>query len=369
MKSNIYFSLLSIIFFVFNLSVLGRDIDENFHETFAVEKGDRLYLEHGDGDVTILPWDKNVIDIKVHYSANTNFIGIGSKHKFDVKFSQQGNEVRVIEKETHSVRIGISNFHENEYTYKIYAPDYMILDLNGEDGDIYIEEWTGKMSIHLSDGEIELEDINSEKINIKIEDGDLKMKQINSELIVESDDGDIYLDKCVSNDCRLDVGDGDIKIRQSEGDFEINSDDGNIDIYDLKGHEFNISTNDGDIKIRQAEGIFQIKSDDGNIDLFDLVAQKLHVTTNDGDIEAELLKTDEIDIDFKTDDGEVTLEFEEGISAEVTINTDDGRIRTDLFDIEDFDREENWLTCQLLDGKGKIRIRTNDGDVILREIR
>jgi len=369
MKCKFYSIALSILISAFNISAFAADIDEKFHETFDVEKGDKLYLEHGDGDVTIIPWDKDIIDIKVHYSASNNFIGIGKRTKFDVEFSQQGNEVRVIEKETHSVRIGIGNFHENEYTYKIYAPDYMILDLNGEDGDVYIEDWTGETSIHLSDGEIELENLNCKKLEINIEDGDLKMKQINGELLVDSDDGDIYLDKCVSNNCRLDVGDGDIKIRQAEGTFEIESDDGNIDIYDLKGREFNISSNDGDIKIRKSKGDFEIKSDDGDIDIKDLLAQKLYITTNDGDVEAELLKTENVDIDVRADDGRITLEIEKGISAEVTINTDDGRIKTDLFDIEDFDREENWLRCQMLDGKGKIRIRTNDGDVILREIR
>lgn len=348
---------------------MGRDIDENFHETFDVEKGDRLYLEHGDGDVTILPWDKDIIDIKVHYSANTNFIGIGGKITFDVEFSQRGNEVQVIEKETHSIKIGIGNFRENDYTYKIYAPEYIILDLNGDDGDVSIEDWSGEMSIDLSDGQIELDNINNDKTEIKIEDGDLKMKRIEAEVLIECDDGNIFIENCRSNDCQIEIADGDIKIRKSEGEFELNSDDGDIDIYNLNDCQLNITSNDGDTKIRQASGDFEIRSDDGNIDIFDSQANRLHISTNDGDVEVELLKSDDVDFNIQTDDGRVTLDFEEGISAEVTINTDDGRIETDLFDIEDFDREENWLTCQLLDGEGRIRIRTNDGDVILREVR
>ena len=60
-----YFSVLSflIIMLVYSIA-LTRDMKKDYHETFEVKSGDMLYLSHGDGNVTISSWDKDIVDIE-----------------------------------------------------------------------------------------------------------------------------------------------------------------------------------------------------------------------------------------------------------------------------------------------------------------
>jgi len=74
-------------------------------------------------------------------------------------------------------------------------------------------------------------------------------------------------------------------------------------------------------------------------------------------------------MDVKTDDASVTVDMHEGASAKIVIDTDDGRIKTSLKNAEFERTKKNHYTGEMNNGEGRIRIRTNDGDVKLREIR
>ncbi|MCK4410155.1 MAG: hypothetical protein KAW67_08720, partial [Candidatus Eisenbacteria sp.] len=56
----------------------AREIDKDFHKTFDVSEGVVLRLDYDDGDVTITPWDQDVIDVVVRYHADVKAIGFGS---------------------------------------------------------------------------------------------------------------------------------------------------------------------------------------------------------------------------------------------------------------------------------------------------
>ena len=81
---------------VFSLSALvatssslgAEEINREFHEAFDVEPGMTLKLKHGDGDVTITPWDQDSLDVQVRYHAKTNTVaGWSSKVDLDVTFT------------------------------------------------------------------------------------------------------------------------------------------------------------------------------------------------------------------------------------------------------------------------------------------
>ena len=82
-----------------------------------------------------------------------------------------------------------------------------------------------------------------------------------------------------------------------------------------------------------------------------------------------MLKTDRIDVYISTDDGNVILDLERGISATFSIDSDDGKIRVNIPDVEDFEEGRYHKSGEISGGKGKIRIRTSDGDVVLNEKR
>jgi hypothetical protein len=328
---------ISIILIAFSLlcfadgNAESREIKKDYKETFEVSRGDGLRLKSGDGNVTIRKWDQDKIEIEVHYLAEFKLFGSG-KRDFLVEFKKTNKFVEVIGKEKSTGTIGFQIFNIREYYYIIKAPDYINLDISGDDGEIDIEGWREDIEITADDGDITLVDTKAERVKIRFADGDLSIEDF-------------------------------------EGELDIVCDDARLDLYRCKVSECLIRAEDSDVNIRNSEGTFDIRGDDGNIDLFKIKTNTLNVQTNDGDIDIELLKTDDLDLDIRTDDGDISVSLQEGISAAFTIDVEDGRIRSDLSTSDGVQKGKNWMSGRLGKGKGRIRIRTNDGRVDIREIR
>jgi hypothetical protein len=312
------------------LSAPAKEISKDFHKSFEIKEGAALHLEHGDGDVTITPWDKDVVDVEVHYRAEARSVGVGGRVDFDVEFEQAGDVVRVIGRERIGGSVGFRYFKQYDYTYDIRAPRYVRLDLEGEDGDVDIRNWRAKIDCILEDGDIELEDIVSPRTQLQVEDGNVNVDELEGELIVDVEDGDVDLRLCKTPRCRVSAEDGDVTIRQSEGSFEIDVEDGDVSLSELR-------------------------------------ADALEIRACDGDLDLDLLKADNIDWDISTEDGDITIDMEKGISASFAIETDEGRVRVDLPGAADLRKKKHRASGELHGGKGRIRIDTSDGDVTLRE--
>jgi len=312
-------------------SIEGHEIDRDYHETFDVSPGFGLRLKHGDGDVFIKRWDKDILDIKIEYFAEYKSVG-GGERDFKVDFRKKNNRIEVTAIEKNAPSTWFHIFKLREYTYTIFAPDYLTLDIYGDDGDIYIDDWRASIEIRSDDGNVALSGVESDNTIIRIEDGELD-------------------------------------IEDHKGDLDIACDDGNIEIFRSTIPEGRIRSGDGLLNIKNTKGDFDIQLDDGDTDIYRLLTKKLYFQSNDGDVDIELLKTGKLDLDIRTDDGDVRLELEKGISAAFTIDVDDGRIKVDLPPGEIIRQEDHWISGKLLDGKGRIRIRTEDGDVTLKKIR
>jgi DUF4097 and DUF4098 domain-containing protein YvlB len=310
----------------------GGEIIRDFNESFEVKQGHTLRLRHGDGDVTIIPWDKDIVEITVHYNAERKGFGDDSKLDFEVKFEEKNGVIEVTGRESKSSFMGLQIFILKEYTYTVSAPEYVELDLQGDDGNIEIEKWKGRIEIRLEDGDISLYGCEPKKTRIRADDGDISLDGHSGYLDLIAADGRLDIDRGKFKDCRIQLDDGDIRVRDSEGDFYIEVDDGDTELLRIKTK------------------IMDLKSQDGDFDI-------------------ELLKTDKLDFEVKTDDGGIDLSLQRGLSATFSIDVDDGRIRTDLPMAKDVQEGDNWMSGKLGSGQGKIRIRTTDGSVTLREMR
>ncbi len=330
MKKLIYFCLMPLFLVAATGQAECNKIIKDFHESFDVERGMGLRLKHGDGNVTLKRWDKDILDIEIRYSAEYKSIGSG-KRDFTVEFHRKRNTIEVLSYESSTI-IGIQIFNINEYTYTIHAPDYIALDLQGDDGELYIDDWRANIEIRLDDGNVVLSGVECEKTKIRIEDGDIDIEDHSGNIDIDSDDGRIEISSSTIPYCRIRAEDGPVNIRNCEGDFDIEVDDGDVDLYRLS-------------------------------------TSKLYFQSSDGDLDVQLRGTGMLDLDIRTDDGDVTLNLEEGISAVFTIDVDDGRISVDLPDASKVRKGKDWISGTLLDGNGRIRIRTQDGNVRLKETR
>jgi hypothetical protein len=330
MKKLMLIVLFLVVLTLFIGSAPAKEINKHFHESFDVKTGDVLHLTHGDGNVNLTQWNKDVIDVEVHFRANVERVGIGQEYHFDVEFTQRGNSVYVTEKESSGFTIGFSSFKTYEYIYDIKAPSYIRLDLKGDDGDVDIEGWREDIECRIDDGDLILRDIESERVRLWGEDGTIEIEKLKAELSISVDDGDVYIAECDMPECRINMEDGDIQIQDSAGSFDITSDDGDV--------------------------------------IFDHTqTKKLYVRANDGSIDLDLLKSDEIDADIKTDDGPVRVNLERGFSTSFYAYSDDGRIRIELENIDRFEDERHAKSGEINGGKGRIRIRTSDGNITIGE--
>ncbi len=329
--SFLFFSLL--IYSIGFGSAVAEEFKKEFHQSFDVNKGDSLRLRHGDGNVRLISWEKNIIDVKVRYNADIEVFGIrlGKKHDFDVEFRQTENTVYVAGKEASSATIGYQNKNIYEYVYEIHSPDYIKLDLEGEDGNVDIENWKAEIECRIDDGDINLRNIESEKTTIWGEDGDVEIDNLIGDLTIEVDDGDLILDACETMYCRLEAEDGDITISRSKGSFNIVVDDGNVGL-------------------KQTE------------------ANGLDIHAEDGDVNLDLLSVEMFEADIETDDGDVTVDLDQGFSTSFYISADDADyIRIELDDIEDYKEDRTTKSGSIHGGKGRMKIRTADGNITIKE--
>jgi DUF4097 and DUF4098 domain-containing protein YvlB len=332
MKKTLPVYLVVIIMVFFVSAAYAKEIKKDFHESFDVNKSTRLVLKHGDGDVNIQPWDKDVLDVKVHYRAEHKSLGWGGKRDFDMSFKQTGNRIEVVGNETSSGFAGVQYSNTYEYTYTIQAPRYLELILDGDDGDVEIVDWTGDIECDLDDGDIELSGIKADETRIRLEDGD-------------------------------------IRIEAHHGRLMIDGADGNVKISDSQVFPCTISLEDGDVQIEKSKGDFKIEVDDGAIIMRNVESNAIEIEGEDGDVEIELVESNEINMDIRTDDGDVTVVLSHGVSAVFKIDVDDGGIDVDLSSAKITGKKRHWISGEIRGGAGEINIQTEDGDVELKESR
>ncbi|MEA3409858.1 MAG: DUF4097 family beta strand repeat-containing protein [Candidatus Eisenbacteria bacterium] len=308
---------------------LAREIDKSFHETFDVSKGVVLSLDYGDGDVTITPWDQDVIDVVVRYRADVKTIGFGTEPDFDVEFRQTDNRVTVrgIESTTSGVYIFYS-MNEDDYTYTIKAPSYVTLDLQGDDGDMVLSGWRADIECRVDDGDVKFSDVVNGNTEIWIEDGDIRLSELFGDLVVRGDDGDIAITSSTLTHALFAVEDGDIRISDSEGNFDATVDDGDVTL------------------TRVTASVVDVRSEDGSVNLD---------VTSDADIH----------LNVTTDDGDVTIRLGKGLSFQYLVTMDDGRVDIDLDGATETESHEHRMSGRVGTGGGLVRVSTADGSVEL----
>ncbi len=307
----------------------AREIDKDFHKTFDVSEGVVLRLDYDDGDVTITPWDQDVIDVVVRYHADVKAIGFGSHPDFDVEFRQTDDRVTVrgIEGSSSGVYF-FRSMREYEYTYTIKAPSYVILDLTGDDGDLELSGWRADIECRVDDGDVQFTDVVNGNTEIWIEDGDVRLAQLSGDLVVRGDDGDVTVTNSTLSHALFALEDGDIRISDSKGNFDAALDDGDVTLS------------------RVTASIVDVRGEDGSVDL-------------------DVTSDDDVHINVATDDGDVTIRLAGGLSFQYLVTMDDGRVDIDLDGNIETDSSEHRISGEVGTGGGLVRVSTADGDIQL----
>ncbi len=258
--------------------------------------------------------------------------------------------------------------------------DFEFLD---NDGDVHFTTWN-RDEVHILIHK-EIRSVNGRRSERLLEETKVEVSQHNNTIRVRvryprirgfafiADSGrvkvfsEIKVPAKANLDCRLD--DGDITIEGINGNLYLKADDGTIRVAGSQG-SIEGDTDDGRIILEDFSGKVYLDSDDGDI-LLSGNFSTLDLESDDGDIRVKNLAASSMDKNWqiKTDDGDVDIYFTKDFSADFHIHTDDGRIDSQIPIVFNKITSKNDLSGKINDGGHLISIKTDDGDITLKEIK
>lgn len=188
----------------------------------------------------------------------------------------------------------------------------------------------------------------------------------------------------------LESDEGDVTVRNIDGEVRIDSDEGNVEVENLAHGDVSVQTDEGEIECRNLQlddGRLSLGSDEGTIRASDVTARAVWgetdeggfvllrinagggmLNSDEGDVELEATRFDEGTWSITTDEGDATLFIPANADAEVALESDKGGIRSDfpLNRVSDEHDRTERRTGRLGEGRGRLEISTDEGDISLR---
>jgi Putative adhesin len=244
--------LLSTFLFL-AISVFAQDKDFHLDKEYAISKNGTIDLNSSDAEVIITGSARSATArVKIDRTVTTKG-WYTSKGDFRVDVIAENGDLKITEHQNGINVVMIGYIHE-EYKIQIEAPEGASLVIRGDDGDYFIKNINGVISMTIDDGDSQLTGCGGSDFTFKIDDGDVKMDAGKGSLHVVADDGDIeILNAAFSTiDARLD--DGDFILHTSltnSGVYSINVEDGMVmlDVLD-GGGEFNVRHDDAHVDVQ-----------------------------------------------------------------------------------------------------------------------
>jgi hypothetical protein len=92
------------------------------------------------------------------------------------------------------------------------VPEGVSLKVRGDDGDYFIKNINGALSLRLDDADAELTDCKGKEFNFFLDDGDVRMDKGKGSLHLNGDDTDITIYNGQFDEINANIDDGDLVI-------------------------------------------------------------------------------------------------------------------------------------------------------------
>ena len=247
-----------VILLASSLAALAQNDDFHLDKEYAIAKNGTIDLNSSDAEVIITGTSRSAT-ARVKIDRTVTIKGwYKSEGKFSVDVSTEDGNL-IIREQQSSVNIGLVGYYNEEYKIEIEAPEGSSLVIRGDDGDYFIKNIDGSISMTFDDGDAQLIGCDGNEFKFRLDDGDIKMDKGKGSLTVVADDADVEILEAsfTSIDARLD--DGDFIVHTSltnGGEYSIDSEDGLVSFHVLKGGgEFSIRHDDSTIR---ADGDFKV---------------------------------------------------------------------------------------------------------------
>jgi hypothetical protein len=243
---NIFLSILTLC--VVSVAIAQ---DGSFHldNVYKVDKRGTIDLSSSDAKVYITGSLRPDVHVKIDRTIETKGI-YNSREEFTVEVESVGGDLRIRERQN-SFQNGIITYQKENYKIVIEAPEGMSLTVRGDDGDYFIKNVNGSISMSIDDADAQLSACKGNKFSFRIDDGDIRMDEGRGSLEIDADDADVQVYKGQFSSIDANSDDGDILIQTTLADtglYSFKCQDGLVSLDVLGGGgEFTIHHDDGHV--------------------------------------------------------------------------------------------------------------------------
>lgn len=346
---------------------------------FPMKMGKQLVvdLESG-GSITITGWDRELVRIEV----NTKYI---DPEDLRLDFDERTDGLEIVARER---RWGRSRKSSVDFLVKV--PNKCDLELESMGGSFTISGVEGVIEGKTMGGSLDLSDLKG-KVDLHTMGGDITLANSDVDGKVHTNGGDVTLRDVVGNVKGSSLG-GPVTYRnvtdrrgKGTGDVvKISTMGGPIRVDDAPGGA-DLNTLGGDIRIRSAADFVNATTLGGDI-WIDAIDGSVDASTLGGDVEVTMVgdpSKGERDVELSSLSGDVVLTVPKGLSMDIDVTIQYTRNSKKPKIVSDFSLEEEetkewdydegsprkyiYGTGKVGDGKHRVRIKTINGNVYLRE--
>lgn len=239
---------------------------EDFHYSYPLPAGGKLYVDNYNGSIEISGWDKSTVDISGTKYANTE--DRLSRLKIDVSASSDSVRVQTVPPTDHFGNMGAR--------YVIHVPKKVVLDrIISSNGSIRVEDVEGRATLRTSNGSIHIDRLT----------GDVEARTSN----------------------------GSVEANGVSGDSNFHTSNGTIRADVTKG-AFDASTTNGSITARlrepDASHAVRLESSNGRIELTMDAAREVRASTSNSSIIVRLPDSINADVRARTSNSSINSAFD-----------------------------------------------------------
>jgi len=272
MKNLVFaFMMLSFVSFAF-----AQDGEFHLDKKFKISPSGTIDLGCSDAKVFVTGSSRPDVHIRIDRKVTSKgWSSGGNNFRVDVK-EENGNIL--IREEQHTTNVQFGYYHE-DYKIEIEAPEGVAFVMRGDDGDVFVKNINGAISLSLDDADAELTGCKGPEFIFRFDDGDLRMDQGRGKLEINADDADIEIYKGNFTSIDAEIDDGDLIIETSltnNGDYRFNSQDGLVSLtvtggggtFDIRHDDASVSIHDAFKRVTETEDQTKVELERGTARVF-----------------------------------------------------------------------------------------------------
>jgi DUF4097 and DUF4098 domain-containing protein YvlB len=370
--------LAAILIVIASVNAAETSKKYDFDKTFPTTAGKKLDIDlKSGGSINITGGQKNQVVVKARLRGPDS-----EDLTFDAE--ESNGTIRVT-----SEYVGGSHSHNASSDLDIEVPSRFDVNLRTMGGDVSITNVEGEISGETMGGELNLQALKG-NIQLTTMGGEVMLEDSTLDGSVKTMGGDVVI-RNVSGSVKGSTMGGDVRYENADGkgtpkgEIKINSMGGALNVNDAP-EGASLDTMGGDIHVRSASKFVEANTMGGNIDL-DSVDGWVDASTMGGDVKVRITGNSfagkrDVDLQSMAGDIELTVPEEMAMNLDLQIEFDPDRSDTPKiisdFPVKTWQEEDKSHhhgnrrsmilrgTGQTGSGQHKVRIKTVEGDIILK---